>query len=142
MSKAKAIKNILVLNKLELKETKIQEFSYNDGIITGTKEFIQFLGFEIHNNNEVRIRQSTMDRQIHKMIRSKKRYQLYKEFFPKESKELFRKMKYENLKNVQSKNYKEHTIGTYISKSINKINSPKLKTTKKEMLNLIDKHYN
>lgn len=135
------VKEILIFNKLELKDSKIQEFNYDNGIISGTKKFIQFLGFEIHDNNEVRIRQSTMDKQLHKLLKSEKNYEKLKEFFSEDGlKKSFRNDNYAKLKNVRTRNYREHTIGTYISKSINKIASSSLKTTKKKMVNLIDKH--
>ena len=135
------VKDVISLNKLELKDSKIQKYSYNNRNISGTKKFIQFLGFEIHDNNEVKIRQSTMDRQLHKLLKSKKYYDKMKKFVSEEElKEIYRDRNYNKLHNVRSKNYKEHTIGTYISKSINKIDSPTLKETKKEMVNLIGKH--
>ncbi len=135
------VKKIFELNKLELKDSKIQEFEYDDGIISGTKKYIQFLGFEIYDNNVVKIRQSTMDRQIHKILRSKKYYAKLKKLLPEEElKKIYREKNYDKLENIKSKNYKERTIGTYISKSINKINSQTLRLTKKTMVNLIDKH--
>lgn len=137
------VKEILSENKLELNDSKIQEFEYNKGTITGTKKIIQFLGFEIHNNNEVKIRQSTMDRWRHKLLKSKRVYTVLKGFCSEnELKKIYRKRNYNSLENVKSKNYRVHTIGTYISKSINKIKSPLLKKTKKQMMNLIDKHIN
>ena len=55
-------------------------------------------------------------------------------------KETTRNINYSKLANVVSKNYKECTFGTYVSKSINKINSISLKVTKKTLINIIDKH--
>ena len=57
-----------------------------------------------------------------------------------ELKELYRDRNYNKLHNVRSKDYSKRTIGTYISKSIDRIDSSTLKETKKEMVNLIDKH--
>ena len=137
------IKDIITENKLELKDNKIQEYKYDNGSINGTKNFIQFLGFEIHNNCDVKIRQSTMDRQIHKILRLKRDYKnnLVKgKILKEELREVYRNKNYIKLENVRTKNYKEHTIGTYISKSISKVDSFSLKETKKNMMNLIDKH--
>lgn len=135
------IKEVFVENKLELKDSKIQEFNFNKGLIEGGKGFIQFLGFELHNNYEVIIRQSTIDKQIHKMLKRKKYYQLIKNTkYEEKYKDTIRNINYSKLANVVSKNYKECTFGTYVSKSINKINSKSLKLTKKTLINIIDKH--
>ena len=137
------VKNIIIKNKLELKDSKIQEYKYDNGKILGTKKFIQFLGFEIHNDGEVYVRQSTRDRQKNKILQSKKNYNRVKEKFINEDlKSVYRDKNYMKLTNVKSKNYKEHTIGTYISKSINRIDSDSLRKAKKELVNFIDKHIN
>lgn len=137
------IKNIFIENKLELKDSKIQEYSFDKGIITGKKDFIQFLGFELHNNYVVKIRQSTTDRQKNKILKNKKIYELLKDDKNSEDiKEMIRFKNYNKLANIESKDYKECTYGTYVSKSINKIKANSLKITKKELVNFIDKHIN
>ena len=74
------IKVIISEVKLELKDSKIQKFSYKKRKITnlnGTKKFIQFLGFELHDNYDVLIRRSTLDRFKNKVLKVKRQVQLH-----------------------------------------------------------------
>ena len=137
------VKEILDDYKLELKDSKIQKFTVDNAQISGTKKFIQFLGFEIHSNNIVKIRQSTMDRWEHKLLKSKKIYLLLKQHMKEEAlKKIFREENYHKLENIKTKNYRKRTLGTYVSKSIAKTNNSYLKQTKMQMANNIDKHIN
>lgn len=137
------IKEIISNAKLELKDSKIQKFDYKNGKVSnlnGKKDFIQFLGFELHNDNIVKVRQSTMDRQKNKILKNKKRYKLIENDNIKKAEKI--KM-YRKLENVTGNDYTKYTIGSYISKAVRIFDdSDNLKKTKMELVHFIDKHLN
>ena len=135
------IKEIISNAKLELKDSKIQKFDYKNGKVSnlnGKKEFIQFLGFELHNDNIIKVRQSTMDRQKNKILKNRKRYKLIENDNIKKAEKI--KM-YKKLENVTGNDYAKYTIGSYISKAVRIFDdSDNLKKTKMELVHFIDKH--
>jgi len=149
------VKNIINLNKLEIKNDKIQLFEYKDKKVINeinNKNFIQFLGFELRSNsNNLYIRQKTLDKQKNKILKDSRQIKKYKdinilfeeeEFGLEKITKVYRQKNYERLKNVKTKNYKKHTFGTYISKSYVKTKSEDIKKLKKDLVNFIDKHIN
>ena len=149
------------LNKIELKKSKVQKFDFkNDKIkgINNDRDFFQFLGFTVHSKSIVKLRESTKNKQINKLLAGARDYHIKKKmlkgalsFLPDDENiildkylnKLSRKTKwkyYSKLKRVYDHDYKKSNFGTYMSRAIDIIKSEEIKKNKKDYVNLINKH--
>lgn len=137
------ILKIIEDNKLEVKESKIQKYEYINKKIIGKRNFVQFLGFEIYNDEKIKIRKGTISRQTNKILKTKNIYLKVRDSKDDElAKKVFRATRYKKLNPYKLKDYRKYTFGNYIYNSNKYIKSEELKKTTKNIVNYIDKHIN